>query len=1087
MYDDETELLENDLISQYPIIQKLGIIPAILITKPFDSQSEEAAIAQVPWDAVIVTEQPPQEEEFFKKFKKASRKEIVQRTLDCEEMGKISKTQLSIYTPPGETNNTYWENDGANALEKIVELLFQNGGVIFINDVPECVYKEGLRGAVRRNQDKCRNSIYLIGLTENCAKKWQNEHYAVFMPVESAKCIGEFYSEEADWGNENTPQCHIYINGEMRSIEQSDVLQISQFGNLLTIEDLEIGTFLSKRDFPYAFRQFLDRSIGGTPDWYCYNHEIGFHLRRDIESDLLKDINNALEQADSSNRARPLLLCGQAYSGKTNVLCSLAYQIFSEHRYPVIYIPYSGDITDIKKYKELLAYLLGKIERSTQTIVPTLIVWDISCRQEKDLDLPLALLRYLRDEGRQVQMLCSSYDLCGNIKENYERKYITRKIEEILSKSEKQNLISLLQEKGCFTENEINVCINRFSNNPHFLASLYKFRELHENMEVHINRENAARNDELDKILEEITETSLGENLNNSLAILLEQINLGDNETPAATPDSGNRRTLLGDAISCIALCTFYGCSMPISLFLRLLSDNNWKLGPYSIYTALSNHTLLREQGDGDDLELVIRSPLEAKFMLNNVNRLDSLVKIVNKVNINNFNEIELIRKLVQSMGPNCKFVNKSDYSLWDDHWSEFEQVWEALKNLRENATEIWKIKLLPQELSLMREYSRNANKKKILEEAYQLAGEGKSKIKDTDDDLLKANILVEYCLLWQMMNEKIWQMMNEKKDTCILYNEIHSELRELAYRGNRHVQQTLLELGLKCYDEQRIREEGSIELLKQLYYWGSRFSNGADSPLEETIQRVYQRIDQAGLDDNLFQKLINKKDPAAIYVWAAKEKRKWIDTLPDTDDKVSKRRSAAQKILDEYLLKSEFDWSHNDPLCVFLLIEMLWMSKTGLEIIPHPQKERNAIRLSKRDWEEICVWCKNYLQFGEINIRSEVRFLNIVSLLHLKESNGIQEEIRKLPKYSEYGRGQWYLICNYEGIPITFTGTVTKMRDNRREGWLKASNENLELKNVYFRSNDLNGAKTPGQMIFDFYISVSFSGLQACPRKRCQ
>ena len=149
-------------------------------------------------------------------------------------------------------------------------------------------------------------------------------------------------------------------------------------------------------------------------------------------------------------------------------------------------------------------------------------------------------------------------------------------------------------------------------------------------------------------------------------------------------------------------------------------------------------------------------------------------------------------------------------------------------------------------------------------------------------------------------------------------------------------------------------------------------------------------------------------------------------------------------------------------------------MSKTGLEIIP--QGEHNAIGLSEGDWREINDWCTEYLNFEATNIiRSEVRFLHIVSSLHLRKSDVIQEKIKELRKYSEYERGQWYLICNHEGTPITFTGTVTKMKENGREGWLRTSNENFNLRDVYFRSNDLNGAKILGQMIFDFCISVSF------------
>lgn len=131
-----------------------------------------------------------------------------------------------------------------------------------------------------------------------------------------------------------------------------------------------------------------------------------------------------LKDADSKERKeKPIMLCGQAGSGKTNALGALAYRIFKEQTYPVIYIP-DPDIQQIGSVRQntvgeletrpsnefsYLEQLIRQIESRTRFPEPTLIIWDTSCRMKSELNKANKLLQYLRSAGRQVQIVCTSY------------------------------------------------------------------------------------------------------------------------------------------------------------------------------------------------------------------------------------------------------------------------------------------------------------------------------------------------------------------------------------------------------------------------------------------------------------------------------------------------------------------------------------------------------------------------------------------------------------------------------------------------------------------------------------------------------
>ena len=58
MDTDQILINADELIKEFPILQKLGMIPAVLLTQAFERNSKEAAIANAPWDIVFFCASP---------------------------------------------------------------------------------------------------------------------------------------------------------------------------------------------------------------------------------------------------------------------------------------------------------------------------------------------------------------------------------------------------------------------------------------------------------------------------------------------------------------------------------------------------------------------------------------------------------------------------------------------------------------------------------------------------------------------------------------------------------------------------------------------------------------------------------------------------------------------------------------------------------------------------------------------------------------------------------------------------------------------------------------------------------------------
>ncbi len=1138
-YDDGVLAEESDPVIDYPILQRLGIVPSALLTSDFEKDSPGAAIVNAPWQAVFLV--PGDNEDFFAMFQTELR-DSINKTVG--EGIALSREHLPVIRCVPQTDcPPELAMDGIeNCLRDVLARILERNGVIFVNDVPAEYYR--ILSSILHKYNK-KHSLFLLGKATNSnAEYLVKRGLAEELPDNCDELWSEYAAGTGSWGDD---QCeHLQVAGKMLAIPRSDTFKISQFGELLTIENAGDIPQIEPGDVPTDFQNFLERSVGGFPAWYCYNTQVGYHLPRTMEKEIFEKLLRAMDDADHTHgdQANPLLLCGQAYSGKTNILCALAWRMFSRNRYPVIYMPNTVVPSDITKITEPLAYLLKQLEQLEMSeddtgdrIVPALIVWDSSCRQPSELGAIRKLLTDLRREGRQVQMICSSYGF-GNADGNITQSYFEKEIRSYLKKfakpfivtahldeTEEKNLFAILRDKGGFTDEEIRCCTSRFGSDPHFIAMLYQFGELHDEIQRHIDSEMGISKD----LLETIVEKLMANTQQSLMAIMLEQaLNL---HTTAKGEDDSARKTQLrkkiDDLIVYLAFCTFYDCKMPIRLVLRLLrGDFEY---PCSIYSAVSNLPLLREEQSDyeDEPQLKIRSTLEAEIILdmakkrhNNEDcRIDLLLELIDNIELSNDLEVELIRKLVQSIGPNCKLPDRNKYWLWEKHRERFSEVWGKLRSVRENAAPGNACKLLPQELSLIREYYRDNpgadqdGRDKMLNELSNACVIARQVLSNrrtiAGDRALESNITVEYAKISQLA---IAGSPMSDAERLMLRKELYKELKERLYGfgakdNDPYAQETLLEIGGDYCDSLSDGVTGELfekeMLLTELYSYCSVFDvpdNKYQVALE--IQRIYDRLGSLHCDDELFEKSVADENPAGLHIRVIKKKIAIDKLIGDGDDNEVKRQ--AGKILDDYLLNERFRGLVLKPIngrrpLVRLLIQILWMSYTGWSIIPRSGEQNLRTHLSEDDWKNILYWCSKLYDENRDAPTSEnphIRYLHALAALSLRDYTQGISLLRDLYKRIDR-RGEWYLICDSSGTPRAFRGQLSFMK-NKYRGYLShvkatdGKDRDNGFGHVLFRPEQLgwtaeycNAPEHRGNGTPNFWISVSFSGMEVVRPER--
>ena len=159
-----------------------------------------------------------------------------------------------------------------------------------------------------------------------------------------------------------------------------------------------------------SYLSFLNKTPVEGPQWYGYQSDNCFYVKRHYEDQLYTLVTKMLRGHLDGYDKKMAVLQGPSGSSKSMVLGAVAYRIFEEKRYPVVFINNSDSelFAEGSANYEVLDSFLQKVEEKTARSNRILIVWDCSSYKSGESSA-VKVMNYLRNNGRRFVMLCSSY------------------------------------------------------------------------------------------------------------------------------------------------------------------------------------------------------------------------------------------------------------------------------------------------------------------------------------------------------------------------------------------------------------------------------------------------------------------------------------------------------------------------------------------------------------------------------------------------------------------------------------------------------------------------------------------------------
>lgn len=1107
------------------ILHQMGVEPTILFLGDSFSLKDIKLLFSQPWSCVYTT---LREKSLSSKFETANRRATDVTVVADSKTIHLDRQELSVVRlygiDPDELDPIDQMDTMQVFLETIPQLLRSYGRIL----IEGLTNMEAFPQIYTQLSKIARiKSVYFFGATEEIVanpyvSRLLEKGIAVAIPESLTDLIselsvelGEFgYYAQTEDGDGEGPTIFIRKTAyKMTSpLDKELLLNVKGFARLLNYEEVELADTFTREEMIQRFQSFLQNSTIGFPRWYAYREYNGFHLERYFEEDLYNRTIKILKDAASKDRrAKPIMLRGQACCGKTNALCALAYRIFHEGQYPVVFIPNSdvnfklsfekNDDGDVEKKKSdaftSLEHLLRQIESKSSNPIPTLILWDTSCRTKNDISNAADLLLALRDAGRLVQIVCTGYGVLNSANENNPyAKYNCIDINIALQKTKECDEVALVRnlliEKGGFRPEDATRMMKYYSASDNFLGSLYLFRELHKNLKGRLRRESEYFvediNCELDRLSKEYAEESINNVMAAQMLKVVEkfrwQISLSV-ENDLAVEQSTERKGRLENLICCIALCTIYKERLPISLALRLLG--NIDTDSSKVFGAVMNNSLLVHSISENNEPLVyIRSELEANLLLEEYGKLPMDIIFCLLDNIlpsGDFAEIVMMQNLIRLIGPNNR---QSTLSLWPSHIDDFELLVNKLRKFREAKHSD---DFLIQELTLTREICSgnlwlDDNIRVLrLREAVDLANKAINKLDLTNVDNHTANLFVEWALLYIRLSK--YDSSFSKED---MFQDISKKMNIVIRRFPKkgYAYSAYLWAGLK-YAETIEDQDEIMDLLQKLSLIRDVLEHEVDDENIDTnvIGELDGQMDSIELSEERFERSIREGKSYGIYF----KVRQLIGTGKEKLDfsvqigKDSAPREKCKQII-ELLNKKEYqNIVKNDASCMYTLINVMWLFYSGQPIVP--SSENQCIGMDSEKWEELYVCCMRYLEDLCIVRSPRILYLHALCAAHLPkhrgECIGLFEELRKSIVFE---KRSLHVISDETGKPQLFNGRLSgKYNTYENKGYIRLDGLGFR-EPIYFRAEKIgrsgSGLRENMQLI-DLSVTTSFTGFQIC------
>lgn len=958
-------------------------------------------------------------------------------------------------------------------LDRVSEIIRRNG-IILMEDFEEpCFSHKEIRKALRGLYNN-QKQVYIF----NCKSKdvylsaLEKQGIAVLLDKSINDFFEEYLIEEESYDIQDSERIvQIYIEADKKLtptlIEKKQLLETESFATLLNVGLLN-EVKIPQNMYKDYFYMFLKNSVR-EPQWYGYSY--GFNLHRNYEDELYKKAKKGLESVGKPNN-KPLLVVGQTGTGKSISLAAIAYKIFNEKKYPVVYI----NDPDVNFYANV-EYKQKGINRKTSLAFNALdalverlenlgakaifLVWDTSS-YSTGREMCYRLYQALLARGRKVYLLSTAYELSNSsnvidIEENYvEESVMNKKFVECKATVEISNEIEQLKEillhKCNMIEQSVDSIINYYiRNSSNYLSMFYQaFDILRGNLSKGVFKEASANLQDLDKILKDgVNNFSF---VNNVFAHALKKIESDLINAKIVDElvdiDDAEKKTIevaKDDFIKCIAVCSQFKLKMPYDFALRILGTYNEQI--IKILTKSTFFVITKDYHE--NYEISLRTPLESAMYISakTMTPLDEVVCIEKMLDLMNPSgeygqqkEVRLCEKIIRIIGPN-NAENRNRYR------KGYPEIIDALKRLR-GERNIWEPILISQEITYLREYYGRdksldiGTRIKVLEEAVKIADDVLNRIEYSG-----ISIGIRNAIIVESANSKLILCQLKGTNDTLLFKELRRDLRNvIRYDSlNYYAYVTLLKGSIIEFGNEidRIKQlellESMCSVADEIMFENPEVANS--EYFQRQVTEIYLLLEDTTVVKTYIEELVSNGCSAGLYVMTKKMLlESGVDFKKPIENKKQERtcREVYSIFNDE---RYKVVLNESEP-CQYMLLNVIWLMNNKEPI--YLEGECWITRMSENVWRELLNLCNNYiLRFcndtEDIHkFAKNIQYIKALCLGQLRQYNESIAALRNIEEDSTLGLRRVFtkhMLCDENGVPRKFTGRLGKYDEISRSG----------------------------------------------------
>lgn len=944
----------------------------------------------------------------------------------------------------------------------------------------------------------------------------------------------DFFDEPVD-----SDQCLFFVGKKSASIEKKDLRDISSFARLLDYDEMNPPP-KPKYLHPSYFASFLKNNTN-YPKWFGYAEK--YALERSFQKELTDVVRASLENPANFEH-RPILLHGQSGAGKSVAVGQLAYEIFHEKKFPVIYITnpnvtfsFSRDNTDASvRYNAL--FNLIKMLQDKYDAKSVLLIWDCSGFEFERTNYH-RLYTHLRNSGLNVTLVGTNYQLNKNASLKQEFYDICADIR--LDPDERTQFRSILKNKTNLDITDIDAIL-RYSKEDNFLAILYHiFYDIRSDISRGIYAE--FRETVKDVLQEACT---VQEGMFGQFVMRANQEKF--NSFLASLNTEDNQKSKLKEFAIYSAILTYFNMSMSLDMIFGLFSANQ-----DSLIKALNAPIFIATEQAGV-WHYKVRSRLEAEMLLrahqmsphghNKDLYTVYLCRLLYMIETGQFaseaadEAIEKVTRIISAVGPN----NRENESL---RWAanDFYKYAPCLINALSAAGEQTRDpRILVQELTLTRELT---SKPEALAECcdyetfVSIMREARDWEEGIDDDFFRAYHAQSYIpdladkstkgekflqaeegmdmslrsyfdqLRVEMANGRLAMAMRNKEhpnaDQLVAAGRLCDKVLRVSGASQKHAISTLVWTRahlLKTTLEETEKQEYISDTLEKIFTALQQTKDIANhSQFVQACNELFNMIDSVLDVDALAEKMrVEKPTAAMLYCCAFQACRRagFIRTEPCIEWKSVDDTEAVRAIYDRFFSEEYLKNYTPDARCLNLQMRLFWLMHNKTPLLVSGERQRTYF--TDEQWCKLLSICEQAKNLPATENTFYLRYVLALAYAQLGdiaacnsefsalrgESEDVNQTMRNIPRY---------LLCHADGTPKLFSGKIHKFEDsNATKGRMDIYGPDRRhiASNVFFNRNNIFGServdleqyKKTDKIIEDLCIGVSFVGISATREK---